>query len=267
MKRIIFFILLIMPLFAIGQKSFSTGTFQRNQDYKLMNSAKITGGNVQLTGADEWATGAIWFKKKVKVEHGFETEFQILIDKVGGWGGTGADGLAFVISNDPKGLSVGEAGEGIGYQGISNCVVVEFDTFDNEEGGNNHVSIQTNGKGTVSRFNNHSIAINHKIPPLRNKTRTVKVVYDFKYMKVYIDSKLYIKKAISLEQVIKLDDGKAWIGFTASTAGAFSQHRILNWKWLRTDRILAFKPSNEQPTTAQLAISNKAILREEQLVG
>lgn len=246
MKRIIFIFLLTIPMTIFGQESFSTGTFERLQDYQLVGSAKIVGGDIQLTASGEWLAGACWYKKKLVVEHGFEVEFQMIINQNGGWrenGADGADGLAFVISNDPKGISVGEPGEGIGYQGMSNCLVVEFDTFDNFEGGSNHVSIQTNGKGKVNRFNEYSIAINHKIPELQNTVRKVKINYDFKEMRVYIDDKLYIKKTVHLEKIIKLDKGKAWIGFTAATAGAYSQHKILSWKFKKETKDLVYLES------------------------
>lgn len=213
-----------------------------------MGSAKIAKGDLQLTGSDEWVAGACWYHEKVLVQYGFETEFQFKIDQNGGWQGKGADGIAFVISNDPKGFTVGEKGEGIGYQGISNCLVIEFDTFDNQEGGDNHVSIHNNGHDRVSRFNNHSLGRNHKIPELQNTVRKAKITYDFKYIRVYIDEKLYLKKEVHLEKKMKLSKGKAYIGFTSATAGAYSRHRILNWKWKREKKILAALPeSNDKP--------------------
>lgn len=245
-------------MFVYGQKSFSTGTFQNLESYKLMGSAKIISGDLSLTRADEWVAGACWFNKKVKVDHGFETEFQFIMDKHGGWQGKGADGLAFVISNDPKGFRVGELGEGMGYQGIKNCVVVEFDSFDNQEGGDNHISIHNNGKGSVHRFNDHSLAINHKVPELQSIIRKAKITYDFKYFRVYIDGTLYLKKELHLEKKMKLDKGKAYIGFTAATAGAFSRHRILNWKWKQEKKILASR-KNSILDNIEIATNNQFI--------
>lgn len=204
-----------------------------------MGSAKIISGDLSLTRADEWVAGACWYHQKVEVQYGFETEFQFMMDQHGGWQGKGADGLAFVISNDQKGFTVGELGEGMGYQGITNCLVVEFDSFDNQEGGDNHISIHNNGRNRVNRYNNHSLAINHKIPELQNTVRKAKITYDFKYIRVYIDGTLYLKKEVHLEKKMKLDEGKAYIGFTAATAGAYFRHRILNWKWKREKKILA----------------------------
>jgi hypothetical protein len=265
MKRIIFlFFLLIFPIIIFCQKSFSTGTFENKNQYVLIGSAKIVGGDIQLTTSEEWLAGACWYKNKLEVEHGFEVEFQMIINQNAGWQEKGADGLAFVISNDPKGLSVGEPGEGIGYQGFSNCLVVEFDIFDNTEGGDNHVSIQTNGKGKVTRFNDYSIAINHKIPELQNVVRKVKINYDFKYMRVYIDDKLYLKKTVHLEKIIKLDKGKAWIGFTAATAGAYSQHKILSLKWKKEEKNLVYNFGIKKVKPKKINLNHEAILDEEE---
>jgi hypothetical protein len=80
MKRIFIFFVLIIPIAVFGQKSFSTGTFQQEDDYQLMGSVKIVDGDVQITSSGEWLAGACWYKKKLMVEHGFEVEFQMLID-------------------------------------------------------------------------------------------------------------------------------------------------------------------------------------------
>lgn len=259
MKQLIYFFVLCLPMTVCGQKSFSTGTFQNLESYKLMGSAKIVNDDLQLTDSEEWVSAACWYHKKALVQYGFETEFQFKIDKHGGWQGKGADGIAFVISNDPKGFNIGDLGEGIGYQGLSNCLVIEFDTFDNQEGGDNHISIHNNGQSKVSRFNNHSLAINHKIPELQNTVRKAKITYDFQYIRVYIDGILYLKKEVHLEKKVKLSQGKAYIGFTASTAGAYSRHRILNWKWTRKKKILAALPESNNESPRFIATNYKPI--------
>ena len=48
----------------------------------------------------------------------------------------GGDGFAFVIQLDPNGTTtIGSRGEGLGYAGIRNTLVVEFDTWYNPEQG------------------------------------------------------------------------------------------------------------------------------------
>jgi len=269
MKQLIFTLLILLPIVGFGQKSFHYKTFEKRDRFVLLGDAQIIDKDVRLTRADEWLTGAIWYKNKVKVEHGFEVEFNMLISRHGGWQGKGADGLAFVISNDPNGYTSGANGEGIGYEGMQNCLAFEFDTFDNQEGGDNHVSIQTNGNNRVSRHNDHSLAINHKIPALKSVIRNIKITYDFKFMRVYIDGKLYIKKEVHLEKTIKLDKGKAYIGFTAATAGAYSQHKILDWRWNMEKKILVHRTIDKDIYVAKTAtISINAILpREEEFLA
>lgn len=264
MKQV-FFLFLFLPLISFGQKSFKYYTFEKQDRFVLLGDAEIIDEDVRLTRADEWLTGAVWYKNKVKVEEGFEVVFSMLMSQHGGWGGKGADGIAFVISNDPKGYTSGEPGEGIGYEGMKNCLAVEFDTFDNQEGGDNHVSIQTNGKHKVSRHNDHSLAINHKIPELQSVIRQVKITYDFKFMRVFIDEVLYIKKEVHLEKIIKLDQGKAYIGFTASTAGAYSQHKILDWSWQMGTKDLVYRTKSEAVYIATiLTIPLNALIPKEE---
>lgn len=48
----------------------------------------------------------------------------------------GGDGFAFVLQLDPNVTStLGQGGEGMGYAGIRNALVVEFDTWYNPEQG------------------------------------------------------------------------------------------------------------------------------------
>jgi len=56
----------------------------------------------------------------------------------------GADGIAFMLHNDPAGSNaVGQAGAGIGAFGIQNGLAIEFDTFDNNPFGGNEGGTNT----------------------------------------------------------------------------------------------------------------------------
>ena len=76
----------------------------------------------------------------------------------------GSDGFAFVLQGE--GISaVGEAGEGIGYSGISHSVAVEFDTWVNKayDPNGNHISIKTLGERPNTSDHRASVACNSDI--------------------------------------------------------------------------------------------------------
>ena len=72
----------------------------------------------------------------------------------------GADGITFILQNDPAGASaIGSDGEGLGAYGIKNAVAIEFDTFQNTgEVAGDHTSIYDPETGqqltTVSQVSN-----------------------------------------------------------------------------------------------------------------
>lgn len=236
-------ILLLISNLSVAQKTvkFHYNAFKDTKKLLLRGNAKFLEGGIRLTEAEPYQRGACWYRKRVAVEKGFTVNFTIKMSKADIELG-GADGIAFVIQNDPRKLGLGQFGEGMGYAGLQNCLVVEFDTYDNDEGSDNHVSVQTNGKGKVSRFEKHTISINHKIIQLKNRTRNIKISYRKKILRVYINDRIAIKKRIDLSKKIKFALGKAWVGFTSSTAKAFSRQEILDWKWESNTIPIAISP-------------------------
>ena len=80
----------------------------------------------------------------------------------------GGDGFAFVVQNySPKAL--GSGGGGLGYSGISNAVVVEFDTwFDSElkDPFENHLAVLTRGVGELRAEHNNHLGVCLDVPDL-----------------------------------------------------------------------------------------------------
>jgi hypothetical protein len=63
-------------------------------------------------------------------------------------GGGGADGVGFVIQNDPRGpTALGLSGGGLAYAGITSSVAVLFNIFPGAPGGPSGVMLGTNGVG------------------------------------------------------------------------------------------------------------------------
>mmetsp|Transcript_14047 Transcript_14047/g.30832 ORF Transcript_14047/g.30832 Transcript_14047/m.30832 type:complete len:963 (-) Transcript_14047:82-2970(-) len=161
-----------------------------NKGADLPSSA--CGPALRLTPSTARHSGAAWYRRKLNVREGFDTyvKFQISnpsqkctnLDDVNTYcRSRGADGFAFVIQNvAPDAL--GNAGSGLGYEGIFNSLAVEVDTFHNFDQMDyyeNHISILTEG----FRFNitaNHSraLATTNRIPDMTDGVHTLRIKYD-----------------------------------------------------------------------------------------
>ncbi|MFM9957243.1 MAG: L-type lectin-domain containing protein [Phycisphaerales bacterium] len=165
----------------------------------------------------------------------FASSFQFRISNPGGISDgveVGADGFCFVIQ--PISSGVGGAGGGLGYQGITPSVAVEFDTFTNGEFGDlssNHVGVDLNGDV-------NSVAQVAVVDRLDNADLwSAWVDYDGVTLRLFIDPAggsvrpidPVIAHDVNIPAVIGQDT--AFIGFTAGTGSAWGDHDIVNWNY------------------------------------
>ena len=96
----------------------------------VFNGNALQSGNVlRLNPSAQGQAGSAWYSVLQPVANGFSTTFRFQITNAST---PSADGIAFVIQNSEAGLqALGDGGGGIGYQGISNSLAIEFDTFAN----------------------------------------------------------------------------------------------------------------------------------------
>lgn len=204
---------------------------------------------LRLTPAKSDRTGAAYYGARIPVQAGFETTFDFRISRPGKpedvEGEVGADGFAFIIQNE--GINaMGSRGSDLGYGGITNAVVVEFDIYQNEEDGDpdgNHISIQASDGigGPVHAEESYSLAMtsggSHPGLPvdfIGNETEfhTARIVYVPGLLQVFVDDmEVPLEAEIMLEDYISLTEGKAYVGFTGSTNPAYgwASLDILNW--------------------------------------
>lgn len=173
---------------------------------------------------------------------GLEVEFAFRItDKDGLPPVNGADGFAFVIQSQGEN-ALGEGGCELGYGGISNCLAVEFDTYQSSDRcadpSGNHISVHARRPPSRnSAHHNFSLGHTSRIPPLhcgkwlKAKIRlltkgTIEVGLG------EIDDNEYIPILKVENQCFKTYMGSssknpvAWIGFTASTGGLSQNHDV-----------------------------------------
>ena len=178
----------------------------------------------------------------------------------------GADGFAFVVQSDGT-TAIGEGGAGLGYSGLDEALVIEFDNFFNPERldpYDNHVAV-------LLRSSNHSHEVGHAFPEidLGEGLLNVKIQYKPKVseevlfteafvadrsleglaptwkggvglLAVYIGrmNRPILATLLNLDSTLNLHSGRAWVGFTGATGAAhFQAHDILQWRFnsLRED--------------------------------
>ena len=61
---------------------------------------------------------------------------------------------------------------------------------------------------------------------------------------VHLDGKRILRVPINLEEVITLDSGKAYVGFTGATGSAYQEHSIVNWRFNSSKAGTLDQPAN-----------------------
>ena len=223
--------------------------FASTQNFNLVGDARVAGKVLRLTRALPNRSGAFWFREKLAVRSGFEATFQFQLTHQDVFF-HGTDGFAFVLQNaGPAALGgVGSAG-GFGvsdptnrrHEGIPWAVAVFFDTCRNPEEKDpsaNYIAFRANGKAPETRWPPARLAFTPNLS-VRLKDRmvhTARVVFQPPVLSVFLDG----SAAPELESVVDLSiatdrDGKAWVGFTASTGWGWQNHDILSWSLSETD--------------------------------
>jgi hypothetical protein len=196
---------------------------------------KATASQITMTTAVGQASSA-WLPTKETVGNGFTTQFQFQI--TGGITTIPADGLAFVIQNSSS-SALGGGGGGIGYDGVSKSLAIEFDTFQNTNLGDpdtNHIAVQSNG--TAANSSDHTTAaklalVSGLATTLANgNPHTVKIAYDGNStMVVFLDGNQVLSASVNLSSLGLDTGGKAFIGFTSATGTDGEILSISGWSF------------------------------------
>ena len=182
----------------------------------------IQNNQLQLTQSGSGNSArAAWYQTPVPVAQPFQVNFTYTGQA------NGADGVAFVLQNDPKGTNaLGSVGGGLGYAGIKNSLAFELDIY-NQSGTN----LQSNGvtgtyfaTGLVNLQSGDPISVSLAYNPLQ-QTMTAQLT-DIKtnasFVKVYSN--------VNLPQIV--GSSTAIIGFTGADGGVTSNQVISDFSLL-----------------------------------
>ena len=154
---------------------------------------------------------------------------------IGDSDGAGADGIVFAIQTVSN--TAGGGGGGIGFQGISPSVGVEFDTFNNgaqDQNDPNHIGIDTNGNMT-------SIALTH-ITPRFNDGGIWFGWVDYDGVAKRLEGRVNktgvrpaspdVSATVDLPAI--LDTNNVFVGFTSGCGAGGNTHEIIDWQLVGT---------------------------------
>ncbi len=127
----------------------------------------------------------------------------------------------------------------LGYHGLPNSLAVEFDTWMNQEPGfldpnGNHISVHSRGTAPNSVSEAASLGQATNIPFMKDGAlHTVSINYTPGTLQVFMDNltnPVLTIPNLNLANLLSLDNGSAWLGFTSGTGAAVENHDIYNWQ-------------------------------------
>lgn len=203
-------------------------TFCFSQSYFANGSAKATGGSCyRLTSANDWQLGSVWYADKLDLTKNFDLEFELNF----GNNDDGADGIVFVLQTSGN-KALGAPGGGIGFEGFSPSLGVEFDDWNNIDRGDltyDHIAILKNG----SVDHNSNDAITKPIPALPNlgniedgKNHLVRITWNAStnLFEVWFDCEKRQRINLDIVKAIFNGESEVYWGFTSATGGSNNTH-------------------------------------------
>jgi len=216
-------LLITCIVFSNGVLSAQVPVFQVNGD-----AVQVDDFCYELTQAVNTQSGSIWNLNQLNLDSSFILKFLLNF----GDSDSGADGIYFALQ--PVSTSVGGTGGGIGFDGISPALGVEFDTYENIDNADlaaDHLAIQINGDVDHNGPNNLAGPVPITDPLINVEDGNDHLVYivwtaSKQTLRILFDCAprlIYLGDIIN--DVFNGDPNVFW-GFTAATGGENNLHKV-----------------------------------------
>lgn len=238
-------------------QSFNYPNFNSTTGLVMNANAAAVGGILRVTPAAGNQRGSVWYSQPLQVANGFHMEmtFQFTSQSA-----SGADGLAILFQNDPRGtaaLGSATAGSCIGYAdnpaqpagvGITNSLALEIDTYD---AGTPFFDVTGNdfswhSNGTLANDARESFSIGWATPPVdftNGLVHSIAIDYVPGTLSVTYDGNPLFNTAFRFSTGgvwpngtssggLNLINGTSlYVGVTSATGGAWENNDVLSWSF------------------------------------
>ncbi|TWU23043.1 Soluble aldose sugar dehydrogenase YliI precursor [Novipirellula galeiformis] len=236
----------------------SFASFGSGDPINLNGGASIQGGKLQLTSEATYQAGTAFFNSPIAVHDNTSFQTSFAFEITGGAGPNGADGFTLVLQNSPQGSdALGQYGSGIGYRGIGNSVVIEFDTWKNGwDQFKDEIAVTLNGDThnqiafAASPLDLNSGAVGYAWVDYNGENNTLSVYVSSTNQK---PATAVLTTQVDLPNVV---GNQLYAGFSASNYNQPNAHRILSWS-MNLDQ--PTDPANNGPATFSLQTSQVTV--------
>ncbi len=202
-------------------------------NFKLNGHARLDGVDLIVTDPVGNQGSSLAYNAPLSTSGNISIQMKV---KISANGNGGADGITFVMHNDPAGpAALGALGDGIGYAGITKSVIVEFDTYTNSYYGDpndNHVAVQKNGDPNHSGANRIALISNPGVTLKSGNPVWLWVEYTgaTRNLRVFLANSAtrptspIVNETVDLPAIV---GPQMYLSFTGSTGGSWSKHEVM----------------------------------------
>lgn len=178
----------------------------------------------QLTSTGMFELGSVWYADQIDISEDFDLEFYL---NFGDRDLDGADGMYFVLQTVGN-RAIGVSGGGMGFEGFSPSLGIEFDTWENtdlDDIPQDHIAVNINGNARHSGPNSIVSPVPARTGGFNiedGQDHLIRIVWDQvpKILSVYFDCELRISTRINMQFDVFQGENMVYWGFTGATGGS-----------------------------------------------
>lgn len=181
-------------------------------------------------------SGGVWDSKPINLNYSFDVTFCIKLGSNNQWG---ADGAAFVMRGKNS-ATFGNIGAGLGYEGISPSLAIEFDTWENSTDAVDDIPSDHTGLYFNSDYTTPAVPAISLLPFGINVEdgffHNARISWNAstQTLRMYFDGFLRIEKQSDLINEVFSGENTVYWGFTASTGGVSNLQQVCFPKYALT---------------------------------